>query len=152
MVEQIILVQEEYDKLVRFMRSGIGKDEKAKYCVITDISYIPMTIMKMRTKADADGEEFVLTTILYCNTVYRHRDTNYDDKYLTFNLECGKDTAGFEFIPVKSKEAYHKAKAYDMIKMGFVNLQGITQKKEEADVIYQMLKDLESDDTEDTSS
>ena len=50
---------------------------------------------------------------------------------------------------MKDVQTYKIIKAYDLIKMGLVNLYGCTHVKEDVDTLFTLIKEMEKDDTKD---
>lgn len=146
--EQIVLVQEEYDNLMNFLKAPLRKGETGRSIVIEDVFTIPMTIMMVRAQRDKHSEPEVIGTVLYGRdpyVIYKREERNNS---IVLYVNYCKDRNSFEFVPVKDVRAYKVMRAYDEIKMGLVNLYSCTNSKEDVDGLYSVIKELEKDDVE----
>lgn len=148
MSEQIVLEQEEYDNLLNFMKAPLRKGESGRSIVIEDVFTIPMTIMLVRGQYEKHAESEIIGSIVHCREIYLiTRKEEKNGSFVIF-VHYNNDRNAFEFIPVKNVKAYKIGRAYDMIKMGLINLYDCTNSKEDVDGLFSVIKELEKDDTE----
>ena len=153
MSEQIILTRDEYISLLNFMKAPLRKEENGRSITIEDIFGIPLIISMVRGQKAKDREPEVIGTIIYGNQPHMIRgrkDNNGQSYVICTDYFNGRDS--FEFIPVNDVQTYKIIKAYDLIKMGLVNLYGCTHSKEDVDSLFSLIKEMEKDDTENAGS
>lgn len=151
MTEQIVVTKETYEDIKRYFSSFPQKEKGGSSILITDVFGIPINIMKIRL-TNKNGEGYIQSMIQQHGIVYRIRSTQDKDSVFTVSVDYLNDRDCFEFHQVRDVRSYKVAKAYDLIKTGLVDLHECSNNPGDVESIFDLIKGMEKDDTEDIGS
>jgi len=151
MTEQMIVTEETYEEIKRYFNRFPQKDKGGSSITVTNIFGDPIYLMKIRLK-NTDGDEYIQSMLQYWGVVYIIRTTEDKEGSFCILVDYLNDRNSFEFCPVKDVRSYKVSKAYDLIKMGLVNLRECSNMPGDVESIFDIVKGMEKDDTEDIGS
>lgn len=137
-----VVLDTEYDELLKFVRAGLKKDAGGMSLSIQDIKTCETLVFsKLKVKYKIDGVPETAMIIIHKGNAYIVSNVMNDHEYLTFN--CNYVNV-FRIHHTSDIRKYRLAEGYGQIKSGMIKVFGHTEiNKENIEGLFSLIKDME---------
>lgn len=146
-----VVLDTEYDELLKFVRAGLKKDAGGMSLSIQDIKTCETLVFsKLKVKYKIDGVPETAMIIIHKGNAYIVSNVMNEHEYLTFN--CNYVNV-FRIHHTSDIRKFRLKEGYDMVKMGMIKIYTHAEiNKDEIDGIASLIKEMEKEELGDESN